>query len=181
MDSLHWCRFFKRRLESFFSNVLMEKEGPLGTLIHYFWRLEYQQRGTQHVHCLFWALEKPKEDAAPQEVADFLDKHLTTCRIQKLNQRVSLWDMFKLTTSITKMFKSKLDLFAKRRNVEIMDVLLSHELFGFDTGHVFLNTNEDAKGIDNLFSEGSEKEATDQHTLIISLIRIIRKAKRAGG
>ncbi|CAD6195076.1 unnamed protein product [Caenorhabditis auriculariae] len=56
----------------------MEKDGPLGTLIHHFWRLEYQQRETQHVHCLFWALEKPKEEASPQEVADYLDKYVTT-------------------------------------------------------------------------------------------------------
>ncbi|CAB3396902.1 unnamed protein product [Caenorhabditis bovis] len=44
---------------------------------HYFYRVEYQHRGTQHVHCLFWTKERPSENAPPSEITEFLDKTLT--------------------------------------------------------------------------------------------------------
>ncbi|CAI2355503.1 unnamed protein product [Caenorhabditis sp. 36 PRJEB53466] len=52
----------------------------LGVVTHYFYRVEYQHRGTQHVHCLFWTKDRPQADASAAEVEAFLDKYVT-CRM----------------------------------------------------------------------------------------------------
>ncbi|CAD6200109.1 unnamed protein product [Caenorhabditis auriculariae] len=76
-DSSHWCRYFRRRMNAFFSEVLFNDNGPLGKVLHYFWRVEYQHRGTQHIHCVLWTADRPSPDASPQEIAEFLDKYVT--------------------------------------------------------------------------------------------------------
>ncbi|CAD6200220.1 unnamed protein product [Caenorhabditis auriculariae] len=76
-DSYHWCRYFRRRMDAFFGEVLLKDNGPLGTVLHYFWRIEYQHRGTQHIHCILWTADRPAATASPKEIADFLDKYVT--------------------------------------------------------------------------------------------------------
>ena len=76
-DPVVFSRFWKQRVTAFFKNVLLRKEGPLGNVTHYFYRTEYQHRGTQHVHCVLWTDKRPTKDADPSEVAEFIDNHIT--------------------------------------------------------------------------------------------------------
>ena len=48
--------------------VITKEGGPLGNIIHWFCRIEYQHRGTQHAHIVLWAKDAPKEDAPDEEV-----------------------------------------------------------------------------------------------------------------
>ncbi len=61
-------------------------------MTHYFWRREFQQRGTEHYHCLLWIENAPvlKVDGSNEdEVACFIDKHIT-CHFPDENDAVNV-------------------------------------------------------------------------------------------
>ncbi len=55
----------------------MSSAQPIGKVIDYFYRVEFQQRGSPHIHCLFWVENAPKlnEDNEDNDalVASFID------------------------------------------------------------------------------------------------------------
>ncbi|EFP06286.1 hypothetical protein CRE_06751 [Caenorhabditis remanei] len=67
-----------KRVDAFHERVILAQDGPLGNVEHYYVRTEYQHRGLQHVHCLFWIKEKPGKDADAEEIGTFHDKYLTS-------------------------------------------------------------------------------------------------------
>lgn len=64
----------------FFKQVLLAKDGPLGTVSHYYKRIEYQQRGTTHVHILLWIKDAPQlsKNSDNKSVLEFIEKHITS-------------------------------------------------------------------------------------------------------
>ncbi|GMF54470.1 unnamed protein product [Phytophthora fragariaefolia] len=46
------ARFFSYRFQAFFDNILCGSEKPLGEIADFFWRVEFQQRGSPHMHAL---------------------------------------------------------------------------------------------------------------------------------
>ena len=67
-DVFFFARHFQKRLRALFDKVILKKDGPLGNVVHHSFRLEYQMRGTQHVHGLLWVKDAPAPDASGQEV-----------------------------------------------------------------------------------------------------------------
>lgn len=67
-DPFFFARHFQSRLNNIMNEVVMKKGGPLGTIVHYFNRIEYQQRGLQHCHMLLWAKDSPSKEASDEEV-----------------------------------------------------------------------------------------------------------------
>ena len=51
-------RHFQYRVEHFFKEIVLN--GQLGKITHYAIRVEFQARGSHHVHCLLWAEGAPK-------------------------------------------------------------------------------------------------------------------------
>ena len=70
--------FFERRLDSFQKNVIMGKDKPLGTVKDYWMRIEFQMRGSPHVHSFWWIEGAPKVDTVEgrQQAPQFVDKHI---------------------------------------------------------------------------------------------------------
>uniref|UniRef100_A0A0K0FEZ1 ATP-dependent DNA helicase n=1 Tax=Strongyloides venezuelensis TaxID=75913 RepID=A0A0K0FEZ1_STRVS len=69
---------FEKRL-----NIIMEhlksNESVLGKVIFYYYKIEYQQRGTPHVHMLLWTDEGMILDYTDKNgVEKFIDKYITT-------------------------------------------------------------------------------------------------------
>ena len=52
------ARHFQYRVETFFKEIILN--GPLGKIIYYVIRVEFQLRGSPHVHCLLWSENMPK-------------------------------------------------------------------------------------------------------------------------
>ncbi|XP_061601162.1 uncharacterized protein LOC133463585 [Cololabis saira] len=72
------ARMFDFRWHCFLREVLMSPSNPIGKIIDYFYRVEFQQRGSPHVHCLFWIENAPKIDKnTDEEVVEFIDKYVT--------------------------------------------------------------------------------------------------------
>ncbi len=72
--------FFERRLDSFQKNVIMGQEKPLGTIKDYWMRIEFQMRGSPHVHSFWWVEGAPKLDTIEgrQQAPQFIDQHIST-------------------------------------------------------------------------------------------------------
>ena len=85
-DPITCARYFDHRFRALFNNVIMSKDGngPLGEVIDFFTRVEFQHRGSPHVHGLLWVKSAPAYDPekpdSVREVTSFVDKHIT-CHI----------------------------------------------------------------------------------------------------
>ncbi|XP_062614683.1 uncharacterized protein LOC134276442 [Saccostrea cucullata] len=74
-------RMFEYRFHVFLRDVIMSPSEPIGKVVDYFQRVEFQQRGSPHMHCLFWIEGAPKlEQDGEKAVCDFIDKYVT-CKI----------------------------------------------------------------------------------------------------
>lgn len=72
--------FFERRLDSFLKNVIMGRDKPLGTVKDYWLRIEFQMRGSPHVHSFWWIEGAPKVDTVEgrQHAPQFIDQYIST-------------------------------------------------------------------------------------------------------
>ena len=69
---------FDHRVHEFVTNVLKSNEHPIGEITDYFYRVEYQSRGSPHIHCLFFVKDAPQLDKTDDEtVVKFVDKYIS--------------------------------------------------------------------------------------------------------
>ena len=75
MCALH----FKRRWEAFLHNFLLSKPYPLGHIQDYFARIEFQARGTPHLHIFLWVTDAPSYDSCTDQpfMLSFIDKYMS--------------------------------------------------------------------------------------------------------
>lgn len=77
-DPVTCARYFDFRFQKFFAEVLCHKTHPIGIIEDYFYRIEFQQRGSPHVHMLVWIKDAPTvQKNTYEEVAEFVDKYIT--------------------------------------------------------------------------------------------------------
>ena len=48
------AKHFQHRVETFFTQVLLSPVNPIGKIIYYALRIEFQMRGLPHLHALIW-------------------------------------------------------------------------------------------------------------------------------
>lgn len=64
----------------------MSPLNPIGKIKDYFYRAEFQQQGSPHVHCLFWMENAPLIDKTQMKRwFNFISKKACTCQIDKAN------------------------------------------------------------------------------------------------
>lgn len=88
------ARLFKIRIDAILRHILHGAAAPLGDLIDYWMRIEFQARGSPHVHAILWALlelagqvytgEELAEAMLDEEegrplVSSVVEKHVTAC------------------------------------------------------------------------------------------------------
>ncbi|WAR02670.1 PIF1-like protein, partial [Mya arenaria] len=83
------ARHFNNRVQLFLKHILLNKElQPLGEITDYKYRIEFQQRGSPHVHMLAWIKDPPSfESNSEDEIQQFLDKHVT-CELPKEDEKL---------------------------------------------------------------------------------------------
>ena len=65
-------------VQLFIKDVLTSNEMPNGEIVDCFYRVEFQQRGSPHIHALFWVKDAPHyEQNANEEIIHFVDKYIT--------------------------------------------------------------------------------------------------------
>ena len=77
-DPVTCTRYFDHRVQEFLNTVLKSSCEPIGKLLDYFYRVEFQQRGSPHIHMLVWIENAPTlETNSEREIVQFVDKYLT--------------------------------------------------------------------------------------------------------
>ncbi|XP_078794680.1 uncharacterized protein LOC144988284 [Oryzias latipes] len=90
------ARMFDFRWHCFLKEVLMSPACPIGKIKDFFYRVEFQQRGSPHLHCLFWIEDAPVIDRnTDAEVIAFIDRYVT-CELP------SNIDLLEIVTSVQK-------------------------------------------------------------------------------
>ncbi|GMF35720.1 unnamed protein product [Phytophthora fragariaefolia] len=77
------ARFFHHSFQVFVDNVLCGQSKPLGEIEDFFWRVEFQQRGSPHIHALLWikyapdVLKRSESEEGRAELAAFVDRSIS--------------------------------------------------------------------------------------------------------
>ncbi len=72
------ARHYQYRLNTFFQEFLKSPANPLGELVEYAIRIEFQARGSPHAHCLLWIKDAPKYGVdSNASVCQFIDQYIT--------------------------------------------------------------------------------------------------------
>ncbi|XP_052713814.1 uncharacterized protein LOC128187408 [Crassostrea angulata] len=72
------ARMFEHRFHMFQRDVILSPSEPIGKVVDFFQRVEFQQRGSPHMHCLYWVENSPKIDQDGEKaVCNFIDKYVT--------------------------------------------------------------------------------------------------------
>ena len=68
------ARHFQHRVEIFFKERLINRDGPLGKIKYYAIWVEFHFRGSPDMHCFLWVLNAPTlEENTINEYVEFLD------------------------------------------------------------------------------------------------------------
>ena len=71
------AKHFQHRVETFFREVLVTKTKPIGKIVYYALRIEFQMRGSPHLHALIWCDDCPKlSHDNKQAYIKYIDKHV---------------------------------------------------------------------------------------------------------
>ena len=74
------ARHFDYQINQFIQNFLMSSLEPLGKITDWFYRVEYQQRGSPHIHMIIWLENAPVFGIDGDcEVIEFIDK-IISCK-----------------------------------------------------------------------------------------------------
>ena len=59
-DPVTCARNFEHMVQLFIKDVLKSNLMPIGEIVHFFYRVEFQQRGSPQIHALFWVKDAPQ-------------------------------------------------------------------------------------------------------------------------
>ena len=83
-DPITCSRYFDHRMRTLIFHVLSKENGPFNgnRIIDYYYRIEFQHRGSPHVHCIFWLADTPRyirgNGESKEQCAKFIDANITT-------------------------------------------------------------------------------------------------------
>ncbi|PJE78258.1 ATP-dependent RecD-like DNA helicase [invertebrate metagenome] len=77
-DPVTCSRYFDHRVQVFMNTVLKSEHAPIGSVTDTFQRIEFQNRGSPHVHMMIWTENAPKYNIDSEEdIIRYVDKYVT--------------------------------------------------------------------------------------------------------
>ena len=78
-DPIITARHFSQRFQTFMA-FLKGLSKPIGEVVDYFWRVEFQLQGSPHIHSLWWVKDAPNLQTVEglRAVPGFIDQYITT-------------------------------------------------------------------------------------------------------
>ena len=71
------AKHFQHRVETFFKDILLSNTKPIGKIVYYALRIEFQMRGSPHLHSLMWTSDCPElKDGREEAYIRYIDKHV---------------------------------------------------------------------------------------------------------
>ena len=82
------ARHFQYRLNSLFQGFLKSTAKPLGEIVDYAIRIEFQARGSPHAHGVIWVKDSPEFGVDNNnDVCDFIDQNVS-CKLPNENDKL---------------------------------------------------------------------------------------------
>ena len=73
------ARMFDHRVKKFIKDVIQSPAEPIGNVVDFFYRTEFQQRGWPHIHMLVWVQDAPDPyTVSDNEITDFVDRYVSS-------------------------------------------------------------------------------------------------------
>ncbi|XP_059203438.1 uncharacterized protein LOC131982826 isoform X1 [Centropristis striata] len=71
-------RLFEKRVDALMTDLLLSPAQPIGPVEDYFYRVEFQARGSPHIHMLVWIKDAPEieDPECCPEVVNFIDRYI---------------------------------------------------------------------------------------------------------
>ena len=71
------AKHFQYRVEMLFTEILLSDERPISKIVYYALGIEFQMRGSPHLHALIWTSDCPKLDSDNKSAyIDYIDRHV---------------------------------------------------------------------------------------------------------
>ncbi|MCP4161026.1 MAG: AAA family ATPase [Deltaproteobacteria bacterium] len=89
-DPVTCARYFQDKVDRFIENVLKSPFSPLGDILDYTYRVEFQHRGSPHIHMLIWVKDAPELDLTPENISKithFIDKYVS-CSLEVSDEKM---------------------------------------------------------------------------------------------
>ena len=79
-DQVNTVRHFSNWLKHFWHWLTKSDDRPLGHVEDWFWRIEFQNRGSLHVHSVLWCSDAPdlRREEGLREVPKYVDRFVST-------------------------------------------------------------------------------------------------------
>ena len=92
-DPVTCARYFDNRVQEFINTVLKSDHHPIGKIKDFFYRVEFQHRGSPHIHMLMWIETAPKYgESSVEEITQFIDKFVS-CSLD-VDEDLAQFDQF---------------------------------------------------------------------------------------
>jgi hypothetical protein len=84
-------------LSIFLKHILKSPISPFGKLADYWYRVEFQHRGSPHVHMLLWIENAPQYNKdTTEQVVKYVDS-IICCQRNWDDQEMEIWSVYKYT------------------------------------------------------------------------------------
>ena len=90
-DPVTCSRFFNYRVQQFINIVLKSEHNPIGKVTDFFYIVEFQQRGSPHIHILIWVEGAPsyKQDSN-EDIVKYIDQFVSCSAVPELKDLIDL-------------------------------------------------------------------------------------------
>ncbi len=77
-DPVTCARNFEHMVQLFIHNFIKSSSHPIGEVVDFFYHVEFQQRGSPHIHGLFWIKNAPEYGKdTDEDIAKFVDSYVS--------------------------------------------------------------------------------------------------------
>ena len=92
-DPVTCARHFDHQVKKFLADILQCPQKPIGEIEDYFYKVEFQMRGSPHIHMLAWVKGSPALDSTEKgknSLIAFVDQHISCSKDTDIDELVSL-------------------------------------------------------------------------------------------
>uniref|UniRef100_A0A3Q3GL43 ATP-dependent DNA helicase n=1 Tax=Kryptolebias marmoratus TaxID=37003 RepID=A0A3Q3GL43_KRYMA len=108
-------RMFEKRVDALFRDLILSPAQPIGPVDDYFYRVEFQARGSPHIHAVIWISGAPEmeDPSCCDEVVNFIDRYISC----QLPDETTDPELHKIVTEV-QMHSKKHSKSCKKGNVQ---------------------------------------------------------------
>ena len=150
------AKHFQYRVETFFTEILLTNANPIGKIVYYALRIEFQMRGSPHLHALIWTSDCPELTHDTKEAyIHFIDEHVQAC----LPDQSQDPELHELVKTYQKHSHSKTC--RKYKNIKCR----------FNFGHFFTNKTIVAEPLSDDLNPEKKTSTIDRQKEILTLVK----------